>query len=595
MATGLENPFLRNVSTLLGANSTIDSLRDRWATSSDAVEAGNRGEYGRALLRASGDIVGTAGDLLAYPFAALFEKTGLDETLANLVRKGLDTETGQYIVNLVQENPEYAKDMKDALDIASVGAFNNLTKNFVNDLFSNMKTKVEGGTIGDVVQKTRTKIAEKQGKPVPEKPNFYNSFQPPLVAGEAVNSLFHSVNDRFNPFQRATTRASGIPTGKRKETARLLKEGKENDAVAEVAAARMMQAQRYGDVPPMFDKDSPLSRYLYLATDIPAKDLDTIASRIGGADIPEEVVARHLNDFKVSQLDQSKFQRLMNSVLPSDYQGTMVDIYNPNARNAHAEFANQPMNQAPGSALHKMFIKERMAELPEGTTPYELMKAAKAADYVNGQQSLTDLVRQGKRPNLGGKTEATKYILKALDKRKAGKPLTEKETEALKAYDKQKINKAEINRIQHGASSHTSGMKEIGGTRDVGSLEGLNKLYMSMSDKNDLFGTDFVGAKQSRASIFPIQGRNLNEPRSTTDARLERYLTKTDVDRLIPTTELERISGVAKKKGEKATNYHLRAIAEMRKTPEMRDYAEVLYNSMITLAAGMSNKDFKEE
>lgn len=585
MATGLENPLLKGVSSTLGLNSTLESLGDRWSNT-EAVDAGNRGEYGRALLRAGSDIVGAAGDVVAAPFAALFELTGLDKAVQKLIEKGLDTETGKSIVELAKENPKYAKDISNVVDILSVIPGAKLSKDLVNDVFHNMRTKVEGGTIGDAVQKARTKVAEYQGKPAPEKPNFYNSPQAPLVLGEAFNSLFNAANDRFNPFQRATTRASGIPTGKRKETARLLNKGEAANAIGELATARMMQAQRYGEVPAMFDKGSPLERYTYVATDIPANDVEKLASLMGSKDIPKEVVDRQLNDFLVSQTKNSRFN--------SPSQGTMVDVYNPNTRNASSEFANQPMDQAPGSALHKMFKEDRIKALPKDTTPYELMKAAKTADNLTGQQSVLDRALKGSRLDLGGKVQATNYILKALNKRKQGKDLTDKETKALAEYDKTKVNEAKAGEIQHAASSHVSALKELGGIRDVSSMEGMNKLYTSMSDNNDLFGTNFVNPLQSRASFFPIQKRELSESRATTDARLERYLTKQDVDRLIPTTDLERISGVPKQKGEKATNYHLRAIAEMRKNPETRDYAEVLYNTLLTTYVGSSNKNMEE-
>ena len=166
---------------------------------------------------------------------------------------------------------------------------------------------------------------------------------------------------------------------------------------------------------------------------------------------------------------------------------------------------------------------------------------------------------------------------------------SEKEVKALSEYEKTPLNKADAFGFQHGASSHVSALKELGGVRDVASMQGMDKLYTSMSDKNDIFGLNFLSPKQDRASIFPIQERNLREARGTTDARLERYLTKKDVDQLIPTTEIEKISGVPKKKGEKATDYQLRAIAEMRKKPELRDYADVLQNVLLTSYVGSSN------
>lgn len=579
MATGLENPFLRAARSI-GLGSTMDSLSERF-NNTEAVDAGNRGEYGRALLRAGGDILGAAGDVLAAPFAAAFELTGLDKAIQDLVKKGLDTDTGKELIKLAQENPEYAKDIVSLVDIVSVVPAAKLSKETINDVFHNMKTKVEGGVVGDVVQKARTKLAETQGKDAPEKPNFYNSPQAPLVAGEAIDSLLNVFNDRFNPVQRATTRASGIPTGKRKEVARILKRGEPANAIAELATARMMQGQRYGEVPAMFGKGSPLERYTYVATDVPATDLDKLGELIGGRDIPKAVVDRQLNDFRQSQLQEGRFNR------PS--QGTMVDVISPNTRNAASEFANQPMDQAPGSALHKMFKEDRISALPKGTTPFELMKAAKTADNLTGQQGVVDRLFKGSRLDLGGKVQATNYILKALDKQKQGKKLTEKEVKALTEYEKTSLNQPDEFGFQHGASSHVSALKELGGVRDVSSLQGMDKLYMSMSDKNDIFGSNFLFPKQDRASIFPIQERNLREARGTTDARLERYLTKKDVDQLIPTTEIEKISGVPKKKGEKATDYQLRAIAEMRKKPELRDYADVLQNVLLTTYVGSSN------
>tara|TARA_R110000823_G_scaffold1695_4_gene6661 strand:- start:234 stop:2006 length:1773 start_codon:yes stop_codon:yes gene_type:complete len=590
MATGLENPFLKSI----GLSDTFESLRDRF-TNTEAVDAAGRGEYLRALGRAGGDILGAAGDVIAAPVNMVFEMTGINDGIKALVQKGLDTDTGKQLLTLAEENPKYAKDITNLLDIVSVVPASKLTKEIINDVFHNMKTKVEGGFVGDAVQKARTKLAESQGKDAPEKPNFYNSPQAPLVAGEALNSLISSVNDRFNPFQRATTRASGIPTGKRKEIESILNRGETNNAIAEAATARMMQGQRYGEVPAMFGKGSPLDRYTYAATDIPSTDLNRIAEVIGGRDIPDSVVSRQLNDFNQSQLlPEKSLTGFLAGMFNKPSQGTMVDVYNPNTRNAGSEYANQPMNQAPGAALHKMFKEDRISKLPEGTSPFELMKAAKTADYLNGQQGVVERVRKGPRLNIGGKVEAATYILKALDKQKQGKKLTEKETKALSQYEKTKLNAADELGFQHGASSHVSALKEIGGTRDVSSLQGMDRLFSSMSDKNDIFGLNFLNPKQDRASIFPIQQRNLGDSRATTDARLERFLTKDDVDSFAKTADIEKLSGVPKKKGEKATNYQLRAIAEMRKNPELRDYAEVLQNALLTAYVGSSNTQMEE-
>ena len=585
MATGLENPFINRVADNIGLTDTFESLSNRF-TNTEAVDAAERGEHLRAVGRRAGDILGAAGDVIAAPVNMVFEMTGINDGIKALVKKGLETETGKELLALAEENPKYAKDITNLLDIISVVPASKLSKEIINDIFHNMKTKVEGGFVGDAVQKARTKLAESQGKDAPEKPNFYNSPQVPLIAGEALNSLVSSVNDRFNPFQRATTRASGIPTGKRKEVASILKRDEPNNAMAEAVTARMMQAQRYGNVPAMFGKGSPLERYTYAATDIPANNVERLSELVGSKSIPPEVTARHLNDFQQTQVNEGLFNR------PS--QGTMVDVYNPNTRNAASEYANQPMDQAGGAALHKMFIENRMADLPKDTTPFELMKAAKAADFLNGQQSVVDRVLKGGKLDLGGKVQATKYILKALNKQKQGKTLTPKETSALTVYDKTKMNKADVGGLQHGASSHVSALKEIGGTRDVSSLEGMDRLFSSMTDNNDLLGLNFLSPKQSRASIFPIQQRNLSDSRATTEARLERFLTKDDVDRSTSTVDIEKISGVPKQKGEKATNYQLRAIAEMRKNPELRDYAEVLQNALLTAYVGSSNTQMEE-
>tara|TARA_R110001632_G_scaffold59839_4_gene145314 strand:+ start:9406 stop:11163 length:1758 start_codon:yes stop_codon:yes gene_type:complete len=585
MATGLENSLLRSTVDNIGLTDTFESLRDR-VTNTEAVDAAGRGEYLRALGRAGGDILGAAGDVVAAPVNMVFEMTGINDGIKALVKKGLETETGKELLALVEENPKYAKDITNLLDIISVVPASKLSKEILNDVFHNMKTKVEGGYVGDVVQKARTKLAESQGKSAPEKPNFYNSPQAPLILGEALNSLTSSVIDRFNPAQRATTRASGIPTGKRKEVASILERGEPANAMAEAVTARMMQAQRYGEVPSMFGKGSPLERYTYAATDIPATDLNKLASVIGGRDIPDAVVNRHVKDFKETQLKEGSVNK------PS--QGTMVDVYNPNTRNAATEFANQPMDQAPGAALHKMFRDERMAALPEGTTPFELMKASKTADRLNGQQGVLERVRNGPRLNIGGKVGAANYILKSLEKQKQGKKLTDKETKALDEYNKTPLNKADELGFQHGASSHTSALKELGGIRDTSSLMGMDRMFTTMSDKNDIFGLNFLFPKQDRASIFPIQQRNLNDSRATTEARLERYMTKNDVDSTTSTVDIEKISGVPRKKGEKPTNYQLRAIAEMRTKPELRDYAEVLQNVLLTGYVGSSNTRMEE-
>ena len=592
MATGLENPLTEDRGIF---DNTAESLRNRWVGKDmEALQAAiDEGNYPRAGLRGLGAIGGTIGDIVAMPFDAAFEVLGINDKIGEYIKKGLDTETGKKVVQLIAENPEYAGDIKATLDtLSAIPAFK-VSKTILNDLFHNLETKVEGGTPGALIQAAREKVAALQGKDAPDKPNFYNSapLRIPLVAGGLVDSAFYTLNDRLNPFQRATTRASGFPAGKRSEMANLINKGESSDAMGALATARMQQEQRYGAAPAMFGKDTPLHKYMYLDTGVPATDTQRIAQLIGGKDIPDEVVQRHLVDFQKAVLAPTRMQRLN----PAS-QGTTVDVPNPNARRGSSEYAAQPMDQAPGSAVNKMFREDRLADLPPDTTMNDLARAAKAADDLNSPRGLVPLVKDAvkgkKRPDLGGKVEATKYMLKALDKSRKGKKLTDKEQQALDFFNETDVRPTEAG-MQHVGTSHISQLKEYGGIHDMYSMQSGDTLFGSMSDKHDLFGANFLRPAQEKAAIFPIQKRTLGEDKAVTAARKERFLTKEDVNQIIPTASLEKVSGVPKKPKETAVDYHLRAIAEMRKNPETRDYAEALMNLGIVGTLGASNRQEK--
>jgi len=592
MATGLENPLTEDRGIF---SNTVESLNNRWfGKDMDALKkAWGEDNYARSLLRGLGIAGGSVGDVVALPFDAAFEALGINDKIGEYIKKGLDTETGKKILKLIAENPEYAGDIKATLDTLSAIPAAKVGKTIINDLFHNLETKVEGGTTGAIIQAAREKAATFQGKDLPDKPNFYNSapLRIPLVGGGLVDSVFYTLNDRLNPFQRATTRASGFPTGKRREMASLINKGKESDAMGALATARMQQEQRYGAAPTMFGKDTPLHKYMYLDTGVPATDTQRIAELIGGKDIPDDVVQRHIVDFQKAVLAPTIAQRV-NPAL----QGTTIDVPNPNARKGSAEYAAQPMDKAPSSAVNKMFKEDRLADLPPDTTMNDLARAAKAADDLNSPRGLVPLVKDAvkgkKRPDLGGKVEATNYMLKALDKSRKGKKLTEKEQQALDFFNETNVNPT-VAGMQHVGTSHISQLKEYGGVHDMYSMQGGDTLFGSMSDKHDLFGANFLRPAQEKAAIFPIQKRTLGEDTAVTAARKERFLTKEDVNRIIPTESLEKISGVPKKPKETAVKYHLRAIAEMRKKPELRDYAEALMNLGIVGTLGVSNRQEK--
>ena len=583
MATGLKNPLMEDRGFF--AN-TADSLKNRWlGKGTEGVsKAFDEGNYPRAALRALGVAAGSVGDVLAAPVDAIFEATGLNAKIEALVKMGLDTETGKKLLKAVQENPEYAADVGAAFDTLSVIPAAKLTKNVINDVMHNVATKVEGGVPGDALHAARTKVAEMRGVAPPERPNFYNSFAPALVAGSAVDGLWGAVNDRFNPFAMAKTDASGFTTNRRREIRNAMAAGNELDAAGSASAGRMLNQQRYGTETPMYAKGSPLHQYQYVATDIPAANLDEIRRRIGAADIPASVTDRHMKDFQANMLSGTAgWDEKLNSLLNPATRGTTVDVVNPNAFKAHAEMADLPMDRAPGTSINKMFTEERIADLPEGTSAFELSKAAKTADSAKWRMLN----------GMGGKIEATKYILKAVEKQKRGVPLTDKEAKALKGYEKTSVKPTDEFGYTHSGSSYLSAQKQFGGVHSMSSV-GTDDIYNTVSDNSNLFGMSFVNPMTNKVAIYPTQKRVLGKEGDTTTARKSRFLTREDVNAYADVKKLEEISGVPRKPNEDAVTYQLRAIGEIEKKPGMKQFANVLKNAVWTGYVGTSNDQYQK-
>lgn len=562
---------------------TLDSIDERWnGKGMKGVEqALKEGNIFRYITRLGGVGLGTIGDVLAAVPDAIFEAAGINKKVAEVIQKGLDTEAGKKLVKLAEDNPEYAGDIGALFDAVSVIPSAKYAKNVVNDVLHNVATKVEGGAPGDAIQAVREKIAQVRNVPAPEKPNFYNApaLQPLLIAGSSVDGLWGALNDRFNPFQAANTRASGFTTNRRREIDNAMKAGKELDAAGSAAAGRTLNEQRYNTDTPMYPKGSPLDKYQYATTQIPSTDVETLMQRMGGRDIPKEVTERHLKDLQVNMLSgKSGWDEKLNSIFNAPEYGTTVDILNPNAFRSHAEMADLPMDRAPGTALNKMFKEERLAALPEGTTQFELSKAAKTADNTNWRLAN----------KMGSKVDATKYILKAVEKQKSGLPLNEKEAKAMSAYEKTKVNPTD-NGFTHSGTSYVSGQKQLGGVHQASSIKDKD-IYNTVSDRHNLFGMSFIDPAVDKVAVFPTQKRTVGKEGLTTEARQSRYMNREDVN-TISTAELEKLSGVPRKKGEDAVSYQLRAIGEVKAQPGMQDFAEVLKNLVWTGYVGTSNME----
>lgn len=640
---------------------TGDSLKKRFNEDADsAKKAWKEGNEGRAILRYAGIAGGTFGDVLGAPLDAVFEVSGINAGLEYLMKKGLDTETGKKILKVIEDNPEYAKDVAAVLDVASTLPAGKVLKNFVNDAFHNLETKVEGGTIGDLLHQRKVQEAEIAGLPVPAKDNFYNSFSPALVAAAMPDAIRDAAKTRFSPTQVATTRASGMPAGKRQEIAKVLEEGEkkveelrkqlptgnskedkknraslnakiikartkaESDAMAVAVAANQLQRQRYGETSGMFAKGSPMDKYQYLATDIPVSDTEQLSKylrggELGSGDIPEVVVQRHLEDFRQAVASKDK-----NSV---------VDIINPNVRDISKEYASKPYGRG-GSMVYQLFTEGNdegiggVANLPGAPDAYEYAKAAKTVDILSGKPSVWGSRPEGLFPypakifgprgtgelslvpeRLGGegigfrraeitsKPKGVAEVLQAVRKAESGDQLTANEAKLVAAYNRTNVRRPDeaYPNLQHVGTSHTSRLKEYGGVHDMFTIKDGDTMLSSLSDDSDLFGQSFLGAKKSLSAITPIASRTLGDSGEGTALRNRRYLTKDDVNAYISTEQIENLSGVPKKEGEQAIAYQLRAIAEMEKKPELRDYAEVLKNVLLTSITFSGNNQFGEE
>ena len=565
---------------------TLKSLDERFSSFPEDVRtAPSLGSLG---IRTTGLIGGTIGDIAAAVPDELFEQTGLNDKIESVIRDALDTEKGKQFLEFLREHPEGVKDFQATLDTFGVIPSTKLAKNVVNDVLHNVATKVEGGAPGEALQYIRETAAKVKGVPPPVKPNFYNAphAQPLLIAGGAVDGLFGSLNDRFNPFGVANRRAGGFTSNRRREIRNALEAGKTLDAAGSASAGRMLNQQRYGTDTPMYAVGSPLHSYQYLETDIPSTDTERIMSRIGGSNIPAEVTQRHFNDFDANILSgRNGLDEKLNSMLNPPSRGTTVDIVNPNAFNAASEFADLPFDVAPGTSLNKMWHMGKFEQMPENATDFELSVAGKAADDTNW--------RIGNK--LGGKTKAGINMLHAVDKRKRGETLTPKEELLVKQFDKtsSKVKPTDEFGFTHSGSSYVSGQKQFGGVHQASSIKG-DDIYNTVSDNHNLLGMNLFRPVTNKAAIYPTMKRTLGREGDTTDLRRERFPTRDDFQNT-NTESLEKLSGVSRRKGENAVDYQLRAIGEMKAKPELRDYAEVLQNLLWTTYVGTSNMSLDEE
>ena len=618
MATGLEStvesgdPFGMDVEFNTDQPSR---LAQRWSGDvPEAIESFQEGDInaGSALLRVFGAIGGTTADVVGLPFDALLNALGVNDKIAEGVQAILETDTGQQLLKVAQDNPEEAKNLLAVMDIASFFPAVKGLKNVINSSAGDARTLVEGGTLGDIIHQSRVKAAEKRGETPPKKGNFYSN--PALFLGDMADGLIKgTIPDSLYPPAIAAKRQSGFGSNSRAEIRNQVAEG--NFKVAEQAALakRMLSQQAGRGEPPMLTKGSPLYENYILEADIPVafpnkrganprnvnwneEGLDRIRTILKEGGLDEKAAERFLTDIKVNTFSnqgasgwQAKLADLKDRLDPSK-EGMKVDVWSPSAGDAYRELGMVPFSQAPGTTLNRLFDPKKWNSLPENIrTDFNLMaKISKVADDEKFRKSFGN-----KNPDT--QVAAANRIIKAVTKReKNPDKLDAQEQAILKRLDEEQTIKPldDIGR-QFASLTYPSSLYALGGTHVTSMLadtvekgkKGMFSLTPQLtnvlSDRHDIFGTDFLFPQMNKSVIIPPLSRQLGNEGKTTERRNVFQTGKSGTK--VPAEEmarLEKLSGVPFDPSidKNLVDYHTRAIGQFKTKAEAQDYLTAIKN-----------------
>jgi hypothetical protein len=499
----------------------------------------------RRYLRGAGAAAGLFGDILAAPFEALtpqFVSDALTEGADYLVN---ETYAGKAVVEFAKENPEYAKDILDVMNIAGAvpalkilskagtagikaalgtrsGVLSSAQKGVGEAIGSssmsmavarNMPTLQQGGMFGDVLDAVRTvkgtgdnlrtysEIASGTGRNPRTGIGFYTGGKiPKAVAtlGEAVRSAPRAISELTSPKALASYRETGMSLNARK------RELPNADTPLEFSGTHAMQAQMKkqndGINAPLNDINSPLMIKARLAeydlldnTSVP----DINKTMFKG--IPEDIATRHLSHIKaVHGIDGSKPAVL--SIKPPKTNGIARELLGTGST------GDPFIKGLTQGDLLDVYKKAYGVKKVDGKGMVELTQIGVGLNSDVYKNLLRRLGSDGK--GNYSKPNVIKNVITARAKESKGVPLGKLEKKILNAWEKsgnlatvkdasgktvsgKRVSDMDdiIGDTLTTSGSYLSKSKELGGVNYVmtHSLK-KNKSYVTMSDGSDLFG-----------------------------------------------------------------------------------------------------------
>ena len=267
-----------------------------------------------------------------------------------------------------------------------------------------------------------------------------------------------------------------------------------------------------------------------------------------------------------------------------------VDVWSPSAGDAYRELGMVPFSQAPGTTLNRLFDPKKWNSLPENIrTDFNLMaKISKVADDEKFRKSFGN-----KNPDT--QVAAANRIIKAVTKReKTPDKLDAQEQAILKRLDEERTIKP-LDKVgrQFASLTYPSSLYALGGTHVTSMLEDTvekgkrgmfsltPQLTNVLSDRHDIFGTDFLFPQMNKSVIIPPLSRQLGNEGKTTERRNVFQKGKAGVQ--VPAEEivrLEKLSGVPFDPAidKNLVDYHTRAIGQFKTKAEAQDYLTAIKN-----------------
>jgi len=495
----------------------------------------------------------------------------------------------------------------------------------------NMNTLVTGGLLGDAMDLGKAVVksegAERTVGDVLRRENrgpqtgipFYGPFKILSGIGEMGSAVPYTLANMLNPLEAAKTRTTGIATGARREIE------KSPNPRGPFAMQAQMRQQSGQVTPPLMKPDSPIMLHSRILDEVdlfdPKNDMmirDTVFK-----DVPDSIATRHLDHIKtVHGQDPNVPTNLAVKPPKSDGAGRESLGLNSTGHFLMRELnmGNLVKETAEIYGVDKLSSKQLidLNQIAMGMTNDIAKKMGKGEgpeELLDGIGEIpitvpTTLDQTLKVKNLKPKN-AVKFVVKARAKQAAGKPLNRFEKAYLEAWENQGspvgtirdgnknvVSNPDYNKLPdkiEGDSitytgSYLSSNKELGGVNFVSTIDlNTNKNYVTTSDASDLFG--LTGGPKGTANniiaiptqVIDLYSTNAVKTKSGKDVfqRQENWRTqqdKPDIDEKMKAgvADLEKTTGIEKKKNESPLKYHQRVLTEYKPKVTRED---VLYSA----------------